>query len=134
MPISDLAGDIEITRAQNRNYALGDGFYRVAQQANTFSPLPSCRRRNRPVSKRCGPNYQRNPFWRSNPKKKNCLCLAGRTRFSPPTEPGAPRQFGCPHNNQLPVLSRADFSGARGPLHYGHGSELCERMRLTTAA
>ena len=32
-------GDIEITRAQNRNYALGDGFERMVQQGNTFALL-----------------------------------------------------------------------------------------------
>ena len=30
-------GDIEITRAQNRNYALADGFCRMAKQSNSFS-------------------------------------------------------------------------------------------------
>jgi hypothetical protein len=30
-------GDIEITRAQNRNYALADGFCRMAKQNNSFS-------------------------------------------------------------------------------------------------
>ncbi len=35
----DLAGegDIEITRAQNRNFALGEGFHRMARQSNTWS-------------------------------------------------------------------------------------------------
>jgi len=30
-------GDIEITRAQNRNYALADGFHRIVRQANSWS-------------------------------------------------------------------------------------------------
>jgi len=30
-------GDIEITRAQNRNYALGEGFHRMVQQSNSWS-------------------------------------------------------------------------------------------------
>src|SRR5437773_4314005 len=30
-------GDIEITRAQNRNYALGEGFHRLARQSNGWS-------------------------------------------------------------------------------------------------
>ena len=30
-------GDIEITRAQNRNYALADGFHRMVRQANSWS-------------------------------------------------------------------------------------------------
>jgi hypothetical protein len=35
----DMAGngDIEITRAQNRNYALADGFHRMVRQANSWS-------------------------------------------------------------------------------------------------
>ncbi len=30
-------GDIEITRAQNRNYALADGFHRLVQQSDSWS-------------------------------------------------------------------------------------------------
>jgi hypothetical protein len=30
-------GDIEITRAQNRNYALGVGFHRLARQSNSIT-------------------------------------------------------------------------------------------------
>ena len=30
-------GDIEITRAQNRNYALGEGFHRMVRQSNCWS-------------------------------------------------------------------------------------------------
>jgi hypothetical protein len=32
-------GDIEVTRAQNRNFLLGDGFHRMAREANSFSLL-----------------------------------------------------------------------------------------------
>src|SRR5664279_4573221 len=32
-----LAGDIEITRAQNRNYLLGEGFHRMAGKSNSWS-------------------------------------------------------------------------------------------------
>jgi len=32
-------GDIQITRAQNRNYALADGFHRMNKQANSFPLL-----------------------------------------------------------------------------------------------
>jgi hypothetical protein len=32
-----LVGDIEVTRAQNRNYALADGFHRMAKQNNSFA-------------------------------------------------------------------------------------------------
>jgi len=34
-----LSLDIQITRAQNRNYALGDGFHRMAKQGNAFTLL-----------------------------------------------------------------------------------------------
>jgi hypothetical protein len=30
-------GDIEITRAQNRNYLLGEGFHRMVKQSNSWS-------------------------------------------------------------------------------------------------
>ena len=32
-------GDIEVTRAQNRNFLLGDGFHRMARESNGFSLL-----------------------------------------------------------------------------------------------
>jgi hypothetical protein len=32
----DLVADIEVTRTQNRNYALADGFHRLAKKDNTF--------------------------------------------------------------------------------------------------
>ena len=36
----DLAGDdMEITRAQNRNFLLGDGFHRLARESNSFTLL-----------------------------------------------------------------------------------------------
>jgi hypothetical protein len=36
-------GDIEITRAQNRNYAFADGFHRLARKDNTFTLFLRCR-------------------------------------------------------------------------------------------
>jgi len=33
----DLVGDLEITRAQNRNYALAEGFRRIAREGNTWT-------------------------------------------------------------------------------------------------
>ena len=38
-PVIAGDGDIEVTRAQNRNYLLGDGFHRLNRQANSFSLL-----------------------------------------------------------------------------------------------
>ena len=38
-PILAGDGDIEVTRAQNRNFLLGDGFHRMAREANSFSLL-----------------------------------------------------------------------------------------------
>jgi hypothetical protein len=32
-------GDIEVTRAQNRNFLLGDGFHRLARESNSFTLL-----------------------------------------------------------------------------------------------
>ena len=33
----ELTGDLEITRAQNRNYMLGEGFHRLVKQSNSWS-------------------------------------------------------------------------------------------------
>jgi hypothetical protein len=38
-PVIAGDGDIEVTRAQNRNYLLGDGFHRMARESNSFSLL-----------------------------------------------------------------------------------------------
>jgi hypothetical protein len=78
-------GDIEITRAQNRHYALADGFDRMARQpANRPSATTAAPWRNSTGSKRFGPNYQTNPFWRSNSKKTNPLVPHRRNPFQPP--------------------------------------------------
>jgi hypothetical protein len=33
----DLSGDLDVTRAQNRNYMLGEGFHRLVKQSNSWS-------------------------------------------------------------------------------------------------
>jgi hypothetical protein len=38
-PIIAGDGDIEVTRAQNRNFVLGDGFHRMARESNSFTLL-----------------------------------------------------------------------------------------------
>jgi hypothetical protein len=38
-PVIAGDGDIEVTRAQNRNFLLGDGFHRMARESNSFSLL-----------------------------------------------------------------------------------------------
>lgn len=42
-PVSDIQlagdGDIEITRAQNRNFLLGEGFHRMVRQSSSWSLL-----------------------------------------------------------------------------------------------
>jgi len=40
--MADLSLDIEITRAQNRNYALAEGFHRMARQGNSWSLFLRC--------------------------------------------------------------------------------------------
>ena len=74
-------GDIEVTQAQNRNYALADGFCRMARQNNSFSLFlrykarpnssTAVRSKNSTVSRPCDPNYEMNPFPTPNPKKPN---------------------------------------------------------------
>ena len=69
--------DIEITRAQNRNFALADGFHRLARKDNTFPPflrytaqterLYRRTSKNSSVSKSYGPNYRTKGDGRSWP-------------------------------------------------------------------
>ena len=104
----DLSLDIEITRAQNRNYALADGFHRMVRQANSWSlflryQAQAERHYRRAVeefdaSNRSEPNYQTNPFWRSNPKKKNPLAPRRTNPFHPLSGPPPPPPSRAPRN------------------------------------
>ena len=72
----DSDGNIETSRAQNRNFALAEGFHRTARLSNSWSlflrwpsAITGAPWRNSSGSKPCARIYQTNPFWRSNPKK-----------------------------------------------------------------
>ena len=78
----DLSLDIEITRAQNRNYALADGFHRLVRQANSWSLFLRYRaqaeRHYRLKSLRAGlPNE---PILEIQPEENETTC-------APPDEP-----------------------------------------------
>jgi hypothetical protein len=86
----DLSQDIEITRARNRNYALAEGFRRMARQGNGWSlflryQAQSERQYRRafeefnPAQSASGPITKRTHCGGLTPRKQNRLC--------PPDEP-----------------------------------------------
>jgi hypothetical protein len=77
-------GDIEITRAQNRNYLLGEGFHRMVSQSNSWSLLlryqPQAERQYRRAVeelerlKARRPKLPNGPIFEIQPQPKETTC------------------------------------------------------------
>jgi hypothetical protein len=76
-----LDGDIEITRAQNRNYAFADGFRRLARKDNTF-----------PLFLRTVEEFERLKALRPESPKEAILEVQSEENEPPPTRPRNPFQ------------------------------------------
>jgi hypothetical protein len=115
----DLAGDgdIEITRAQNRNYALADGFHRMARQSNSWSLFLRYQAQSERHYRRAVEEFDRlkalraelpsEPILEDQPEESETAC-------APPDEPISTPQ----PNPEPPVNSHAPEVGAiggRGP-------------------
>jgi len=89
----DLSLDIEITRAQNRNYALADGFHRMAKQGSAFTLLLRYKAQAERLYRRAVEEFGRlkalrnelptKPFWSSNPKKTSQHAYHPTNRSNP---------------------------------------------------
>jgi hypothetical protein len=90
-------GDIEITRAQNRNYALADGFHRMARQpANTWAlflryQAQAERHYRRAVEefdrlKRLRPELPNEPILEVQPEENAPACTPPEEPISPPVQ------------------------------------------------
>src|SRR5579863_6188224 len=88
-------GDIEITRAQNRNYALADGFQRMARQPNnTWSLLLRYQAQAERHYRRAVEEFDRlkalraelpnEPIWEVQPEENEPTCTPPHEPVSPP--------------------------------------------------
>ena len=84
-------GDIEITRAQNRNYALADGFHRMAKQNNSFGLFLRYRRAEEEFTrlKALRSELRKEPILEPNPKKTNQIPPHAMNPFRLPKKPQA---------------------------------------------
>jgi hypothetical protein len=79
----DLVADIEVTRAQNRNYASADGFHRLAKKDNTFPLVLRYKPKSERLYRRAVEEFERvkalrdefpkEPISTPNPKKPSHL-------------------------------------------------------------
>src|ERR1035437_3802692 len=96
-----VAGDLEITRAQNRNYLLGEGFLRCASKSNSWSLLlryqAQAERHGAPSGPRAAEEFERlkalreelpnEPIFEAQPEQTETTCTPSETNPSPPENP-----------------------------------------------
>src|ERR1019366_7942604 len=96
-----VAGDIEITRAQNRNYLLGEGFRRDARHSNSWSLLlryqAQAERHGAPSGPRAVEEFERlkalreelpnEPIFEAQPEQNATTCTPSETNPVPPEDP-----------------------------------------------
>ena len=93
----DLVGDLEITRAQNRNYALAEGFRRIAREGNTWMLFLRYQAQTERLYRRAVEEFERlkalrdelpdEPNFGAQPEEKSALSAPPQTNR---TEPGRP--------------------------------------------
>jgi hypothetical protein len=126
-PVIAGDGDIEVTRAQNRNYLLGDGFHRMARETNSFTLLLRYQAQAERHYRRAIQEFDRLKALReelpTEPITEPDLEPKTTTYPDPPTNPNSPgktSQNGA--SNQLPgFAATAQFSppvpACDGPAH-----------------
>ena len=94
-------GDIEITRAQNRNYLLGEGFHRMASKSNSWSLFlryqAQSERHGVPSGPRAVEEFERlkalrgelpnEAIFEAQPEQTEPTCTVDETNPSPPEDP-----------------------------------------------
>ena len=94
-------GDIEITRAQNRNYLLGEGFHRMASKSNSWSLClryqAQAERHGAPSGPRAVEEFERlkalraeipnEAIFEAQPEQNETTCTPSETNPSPPENP-----------------------------------------------
>ena len=113
-------GDIEITRAQNRNYLLGEGFHRMAGKSNSWSLCLRYQAQAERQYRRAVEEFDRlkalrgelpnEPISEPQPEQTEPTCTPDETNPSPPEDPvPAPDP---PAAAPEPELNPASFPGA----------------------
>jgi hypothetical protein len=126
-------GDIEITRAQNRNFLLGEGFHRMAMQSNAWSlalryHAQSERHYRRAIEeferlKALRPELPNEPILETQPEPKEDTCPLSELN---PFVSEAPLQ--------PPISSGVEALSSSGGLHHGHGVlHAPERIQMLSA-
>ena len=96
-----VAGDLEITRAQNRNYLLGEGFRRCASKSNSWSRLlryqAQAERHGAPSGPRAVEEFERlkalrgelpnEAIFEAQPEQNATTCTPSETNPVPPEDP-----------------------------------------------
>jgi hypothetical protein len=87
-------GDIEITRAQNRNYLLGEGFHRMVRQSNSWSLVLRYQAQAERHYRRAVEEFERlkalrtflpnEPILEAQPEPNEPTCAASETNPFPP--------------------------------------------------
>jgi hypothetical protein len=90
-------GDIEITRAQNRNYPLGEGFHRMARQSNSWSLVLRHQAQAERHYRRAVEEFERlkalrtelpnEPIFEAQPEQNETTCDPLETNPFPPEKP-----------------------------------------------
>jgi hypothetical protein len=90
-------GDIEITRAQNRNYLLGEGFHRMASKSNSWSLCLRYQAQTERHYRRAVEEFDRlkalraetpnEPISEPQPEQTEPTCTLDETNPSPPEDP-----------------------------------------------
>src|ERR1035437_961164 len=97
----DMVGDLEITRAQNRNYLLGEGFHRMASKSNSWSLFlryqAQAERHGAPSGPRAVEEFERLKALReelpneaileAQPEQTETTCAPSETNPVPPEDP-----------------------------------------------
>jgi len=111
-------GDIEITRAQNRNYLLGEGFHRMARQSNSWSLLLRYQAQAERLYRRAVEEFERlralrpelpnEPIFEGQPEPGESPCPDSPTNPSSPddsapapSEPAAPTRADPVYSQKL---------------------------------
>src|ERR1035437_2142219 len=121
----DLVGDIEVTRAQNGNFPLSEGFRRSVGKSNAWSlllprrsatgcPLGHGRWRSSTDCRPCGKKYQTNPSSHSPNKPSPPARLTKRTKILPKSHKmqGLPTPR-PPNRSRIPSASRMSLKTAK---------------------
>jgi hypothetical protein len=122
-------GDIEITRAQNRNYLLAEGFQRMARQSNSWSLLLRYQAQAERHYRRAVEEFERlralrdelpnEAIFEAQPEPNETTCTPSETNPFPPENPApapAPPASveGC-HPGSAPYEWRAPSHADQGP-------------------